>query len=141
MFILDTDHLGILQRHRSPEYDQLVARMSTIDETDIYITIVSFHEQISGWAKYVKGAQDSSKVVSGYQRLEQIIQDFATAQVLPFSTAAAEIFDDLKRKKVRVATMDLRIASIAIAQRMTVITRNTVDFSRVPELQFVDWTV
>jgi tRNA(fMet)-specific endonuclease VapC len=141
VFIFDTDHLGILQRQRSPEYDRLVAKMSPIDETDIDITIVSFHEQVNGWTKFVKGARESVKIVTGYQRLEQIIKDFAAAQVLPFSTAAAEIFDDLKSKKVRVATMDLRIASIAIAQRMTVVTRNTVDFSRVPELQIIDWTV
>lgn len=141
MFILDTDHLGILQRQRSPEYDRVVANFANVDETDIYITIVSFHEQVNGWTKYVKSKRDVSQVVMGYQRLERIIQDFAAAQVLPFSAAAAEVFDDLRSKKIRVATMDLRIASIAIAQRMAVVTRNTVDFSRIPGLAILDWTI
>jgi tRNA(fMet)-specific endonuclease VapC len=61
--------------------------------------------------------------------------------VLSFSEAAADIFEDLRKQKIRVATMDLRIGSIAIANRMTVLTRNTVDFQRIPNLSFEDWTV
>jgi len=37
--------------------------------------------------------------------------------------------------------MDLRIASIAIANQITLLTRNTVDFERIPNLLFEDWTV
>ena len=36
--------------------------------------------------------------------------------------------------------MDLRIASLAIASQMTLLTRNTVDFQHVPDLPFEDWT-
>ena len=37
--------------------------------------------------------------------------------------------------------MDLRIAAIVIANQMTLLTRNTVDFERVPNLAFEDWTI
>ena len=50
-------------------------------------------------------------------------------------------FEDFKRKKIRVATMDLRIASIAVSQQMAVVTRNTVDYERIPGLVVQDWTV
>jgi len=63
------------------------------------------------------------------------------AQVLPFSPAAADIYDDLRRSRIRVGPMDLRIASIAIANQMTVLTTNAVDFQRVPNLSFEDWTL
>jgi len=36
--------------------------------------------------------------------------------------------------------MDLRIGSIAMANGMTVLTRNTVDFEKIPNLQVEDWT-
>lgn len=109
--------------------------------TDIYVTIISFHEQVSGWTKYVKGSQDQSEIVMGYLRLEKILYDFSESQVLPYSLSASEIFDDIKRQKIRIPTMDLRIASIAIAQRMILVTRNTVDFERIPGLDLQDWTL
>jgi tRNA(fMet)-specific endonuclease VapC len=78
--------------------------------------------------------------VAGYWRLENILADFAQAQVLPFSSDAAEIFTEFRAQKIRVATMDLRIASIAIANQMTLLTRNSVDFERIPNVSIEDWT-
>jgi tRNA(fMet)-specific endonuclease VapC len=61
--------------------------------------------------------------------------------MVSFATAAADIYDDLRQHRVRVGSMDLRIASIAIANPMTLLTRNQVNFARVPGLQFEDWTL
>lgn len=140
MYVLDTDHLGILTRRRGIEFDNLVKRVAAVGETNIYLTIVSFHEIVTGWTKYVKQSQSPQKIVTGYFRLETILRDFASAQVLPFSTAASEIFEDIKRQKLRLATMDLRIASIAISPQMVVVTRNAVDYERIPGLVVEDWT-
>ncbi len=141
MFILDSDHLSILQRQGpASEYRNLANRIAAYSATHFCVTIVSFHEQVNGWTAYVARAMDSAGLVHGYRRLEGILSDFARAQVLPFSAAAAEIYDDLRRRRIRVGPMDLRIASIAIANQMTVLTRNAVDFQRVPDLPFEDWT-
>ena len=35
--------------------------------------------------------------------------------------------------------MDLRIASIGLTNSMTIVTRNTVDYSRVPAIELQDW--
>lgn len=141
MFILDTDHLGILQGASGQACSSVLRRIAEVGDSSVYTTIVSFHEIVAGWTKYVKQSNDPRKIVSGYARFEQVLKDFSCSQVLPFSVAASEVFEDLKRRKVRVATMDLRIASIAISQRMTVITRNTVDYERIPGLSVQDWTM
>lgn len=141
MFILDTDHLGILQGHRGEDCTNILKRIAVVSDSNVYTTIVSFHEIVAGWTKYVKQSNNPQKIVTGYARLEQVLKDFSCSQVLPFSLAASEVFEDFKRKRVRVATMDLRIASIAISQHMTVITRNTVDYERIPGLIVQDWTI
>ena len=140
MFILDTDHLGILQGPRGEECVKVHKRIADVGDSNVYTTIISFHEIVAGWTKYVKQSNSPQKIVTGYARLEQVLKDFSCSQVLPFSLAASEVFEDFKRKKIRVATMDLRIASIAISQHMTVITRNTVDYERIPGLIVQDWT-
>jgi tRNA(fMet)-specific endonuclease VapC len=46
----------------------------------------------------------------------------------------------LKRSRLRVGTMDLKIAAIALAHGATLLTRNLKDFGRVPGLRIEDWT-
>ena len=62
-------------------------------------------------------------------------------QIASFDQAAADCFDDLRRQRVRIGTMDLRIAAIAITRDWTLLTRNAADFAKVPGLLFEDWTV
>jgi tRNA(fMet)-specific endonuclease VapC len=49
-------------------------------------------------------------------------------------------FDQLKSAKIRIGTMDLRIAAIALSRNLTVLTRNLSDFGKVPGLRIEDWT-
>jgi tRNA(fMet)-specific endonuclease VapC len=130
-----------LQRVSNPHYAALSQRMSRFAQNDFHVAIVSFHEQILGWTAYIAKARGTEGVVRGYLRLDEILADFSVAQVLQFDDAAANEFNKLRQQRVRVGTMDLRIASIALASDMTVLTRNLVDFQRVPQLRVEDWTV
>jgi tRNA(fMet)-specific endonuclease VapC len=141
MYILDTDHLGILQRQSGREYAVLSQRLAQYPQEQFFTTIVSFHEEVLGWTAYLSRATDQAATIRGYERLELLLGSFVQAQVLPFGAAATDIFDELRRKGIRIGTMDLRIASIGIANRMTVLTRNTVDFAKVPGLPIEDWTL
>lgn len=141
MFVLDSDHLSILQGKKGRDYAALQSRLAAITETDVFTTIISFHEQIGGWYKSLARPRKQRDVVFAYQMLERVISNFAEMQVLPFDDAAAAQFQSLREQRVRIGTMDLRIASIALANKMTLLTRNTVDFQRVPDLHFEDWTL
>jgi tRNA(fMet)-specific endonuclease VapC len=141
MYVLDSDHLSILLRRQGQEFENLSQRCSAFRAADFFVTIISFHEQFNGWTKYIARAKDSNSLVRGYAQLETVVDSFARAQVLPFGAAAADVYDELRKQRVRVGAMDLRIASISIANQMTLLTRNTVDFERVPNLNFADWTL
>jgi tRNA(fMet)-specific endonuclease VapC len=59
---------------------------------------------------------------------------------LDYDENAAETYKNLKSQKIRIGTMDLKIASIAISQRAILISRNLKDFEEVPNLVVKDWT-
>ena len=48
MVVLDTDVLTLLQRQHGEPYARLAARIATAGE-EVYVTIVSFEEQMRGW--------------------------------------------------------------------------------------------
>lgn len=140
MILLDTDHLGITQRQTQPEFSRLAARLRQPTSLELYVSILSFHEQIAGWNVYIHRARTPEGVVRGYRMLQGILTDFATMRVLPFDEAAARTFEALLARRVRIGTMDLRIAAVAISRDLTLLSRNLADFRKVPGLDVEDWT-
>jgi tRNA(fMet)-specific endonuclease VapC len=141
MYLFDTDHISIIQRRTQPEFGRLTQRTNQHPPTAFYFPIISFHEQTLGANAYIQRARTVADVVRGYGMFQQILADFAGAQVLPFDPAAAAAFDTLRSQQVRIATMDLRIAAVALANGKTLLTRNRRDFQQVPGLNLEDWTV
>lgn len=139
-YLLDTDHISILQRQTGTEYAVLSSRISRLPLTEFAFSLISFHEQALGCHAYLNRARNVQDVVKGYGMFAQVLQDFVAAPVLPFDALAAAAFNDLLARRVRVATMDLRIAAIALSRGMMLLTRNVRDFSKVPGLQHEDWT-
>jgi tRNA(fMet)-specific endonuclease VapC len=58
-----------------------------------------------------------------------------------FDSAAAEAYDNLRRSRIRIGTMDLKIAAIVISLDATLLSRNQRDFRKVPGLKIEDWTI
>lgn len=141
MFLLDSDHLTIMQRRSGAEYGILERRLRSVADTEVFVSIVSFHEQVGGWNKHLARPRSRRDVVFAYQMFQRILSDFVQMQVLPFDEPAAAEFESLRKQRVRIGTMDLRIAAVAIANDMTLLTRNAVDFERVPGLRFEDGTL
>jgi tRNA(fMet)-specific endonuclease VapC len=140
-YLLDTDHISFLQRRSSPEFARLTIRMDRHSPADFALSIVSFHEQMLGAHNFINRARTNIDVIRGYNLLLETLQGFASAPVLSFDTEAIAIFDELRRQKVRVSTMDLRIAAIAISHNLVLLTRNVSDFSKIPGLVTENWTV
>jgi len=65
---------------------------------------------------------------------------FCAIPLIAFDQAAAAIVQRLQKQRIRIGTMDLKIASIALAQDATLLSRNVADFEKVPGLRVEDWT-
>jgi tRNA(fMet)-specific endonuclease VapC len=118
-----------------------MVRMGQHSPIDFALSVVSFHEQILGAHNFINRARTSADVIRGYALLSETLQSFATAPILSLDAGAIAIFDELRGKRVRVSTMDLRIAAIALSHNLVLLTRNVSDFSKVPDLVTQDWTV
>ena len=134
LFVLDTDHLTLLQ-HSHPLVRQHVSAMSL---TAIAVTIVTAEEQLRGWLDVVRRHNGSPRQLWAYQGLRDAILFLQHVTILPFDQAAYQQFESLRQQKVRIGTQDLRIASITLANNATLVTRNKRDFVQVPGLTIED---
>lgn len=140
MYVLDTDHISVLQHGEEPARGDLRARMNALDESAFFLTIVSFHEQVLGWNAYIQRHRSVDRTVHAYRMYEDMLDEYASAQLLSFDGRAAKEFVRLSELRLRLGVTDLPIAAIVIANEMTLLSRNLKDFQRVPDLRVEDWT-
>jgi tRNA(fMet)-specific endonuclease VapC len=141
VYVLDTDILSIHQSKKGAEYHRVHTRLDQVEPASVFVSIVSFHEQVVGWNAYLQRAKKMVGLIRAYGKFERMLLDFTRLNILGFDQDAANEFDRLKSLGVRIGAMDLRIAAIALANDFILVTRNTVDFERVPGLRIEDWTV
>ena len=140
MIILDTDIVSLLDRREGDAYENIVARLAHPDASEVCTTIVTFEEQLRGWLTTIASARSPVQQVRAYGRLHRLLRAYQLRPVIDFDDAAVKRFAELRRT-VRIGTMDLRIASIALTHGALLVTRNLVDFRQVPELQVEDWSI
>ncbi len=117
---------------------RLVQRLDASGE-EAAITIVSVEEQLRGWLAQIARLRDPFRETAPYQRLQERIASLAAWNVLPWTKEAADVFVRLRAGGLRIGTMDLKIASIALSLNATVLTRNLRHFEKVPGLRAESW--
>ena len=140
MIVLDTDCLSLLNRERIVEASSLQRRLDEFPIDELFTTIVTFEEQMRGWLAFIARSRTLKEEIFAYEMLHHSLKTFRNTNVLDFDEPAAAELAKLKAAKIRVGTMDLKIAAIAIANNAILVTRNLVDFEKVPGLNAQDWT-
>ncbi len=140
MFVLDTDHISLMEWNTGSARQRLLRRLSAVPPDEVFTTIVTYEEQTRGWMAYTARARTTAQQVEAYRKLERHLDLYRGIQVLGFDERAGTEFDHLRALRLRIGAMDLKIASIALAHNAPVLTRNLKDFSRVPDLRVEDWT-
>jgi tRNA(fMet)-specific endonuclease VapC len=139
MIVLDTDCVSLLERDNE-DAAVLRKRLTTAAPGEVVTTIITFEEQMRGWLAFLAKARTLEKQIVAYSKLFRFLENYRVITVLPFESVAAIEFERLQKQKIRVGTMDLKIASIALANNALLVTRNIADFEQVPNLQIADWT-
>jgi len=91
-------------------------------------------------AELLFGARNSQRVEENLSTLEDFFRPFES---FPFDDRSAEIYGRIRAELSAdgdvIGPNDLQIAAIARANDLTLVTHNTDEFSRVPELDLEDW--
>jgi tRNA(fMet)-specific endonuclease VapC len=139
VLILDTDHMSLLE-WGADESGPLRERLADVSPNDVATTIISYEEQMRGWMAYVARARTLAQQLEAYRRLRRHLENYRQVRVVDFDEAAVDQFQHFQRARIRIGTMDLKIAAIALSHNATLLSRNLADFRKVPGLRVEDWT-
>ncbi len=131
--LLDTNSL-IDHLRRGPA-SKVTARLAAAPSGSIYLCSVVVAELMYGALRSGPAHQAANLAL-----IASLRQLFAS---LPFDDRAAEEYGQVRAHLAALGTPigpnDLMIAAIALANRVTLVTHNTAEFSRVPGLALEDW--
>ncbi len=134
LYLLDTNTVSYFLRDHTPT---LSSRLLGMAPESLAISVITAGELRFG----VKRLGTSQRASALAQRLEQILESFAT---LPLPPEAGDCYaatrTHLETKGTPIGGNDLWIAAHALAGDMTVITNNLREFQRVPGLKVEDWS-
>lgn len=136
-YLLDTDHLTLLERGHGP----LVHRLAAEPAGAVGVSAVTVEEALRGRLGYLSRRLDGAARVRAYALLLGTLELFNRMPVVPFDGACEARYQHLRSLKLRVGTQDQKIAAVALANNLTVLTRNQRDFVQVPGLVVADWAV
>lgn len=140
MYLLDTDHITLLARS-GEEGERILKRVLVAPEGEVSASIVSYEEQMRGWLAQLNRISAVNQQAIYYTRLEENLRFYNQIPLISFDTAVVEQFQALWVQRIRIGTMDLKIAATALAHDATLLTRNAKDFSKVPGLRLEDWSI
>jgi tRNA(fMet)-specific endonuclease VapC len=139
MYLLDTDHISLIARG-GEEGRRIVKRLVVLPSTEVAVSIISYEEQMRGWLAEIAAARTPDRQEAKYRELGRMLTYYCATPIIPFDRVAIDVFQNLWLQRLRVGTMDLKIASIALANNAILLTRNLTDFNRVPNLHTEDWS-
>lgn len=130
MYLLDTNICIHCMRKPS---SVLIEKLFSFDPKDLFISSVTVSELEYGSAK------------SRYPETTryQVAQFLAPFNILPFTSedavCAGRMRQYLESKGTPIGPYDLQIAAQALTRGFAVVTHNTREFKRVPQLVIEDW--
>ena len=130
MFLLDTNICILLMKNKYPE---LVKKLLNSDPSEMAVSSITVYELEYGAAK-------SQWPEKNRNHVKLFLAPFS---IIPFDSndaiIAGEIRHILEKAGTPIGPYDLQIAAQGLARGFTVVTHNTGEFSRVPNLRLTDW--
>jgi tRNA(fMet)-specific endonuclease VapC len=139
MYLLDTSIVSnFLDERRF--YPQLTELILSQPPELIFTSIITVEEILQGALASVQKTKRKPAVAVAYQYFEELFSALNQFQILSYTPEAELIYQSLTAKIKRIGTQDCRIAAIAKANKLTVVTVNVNDFIGIGLVDVEDWT-
>ncbi len=137
MHLLDSDTLA----HLYAGHGTVVQRLRQCDDVEIGIAIVTKAEILRARCDFLLKAAGTDQLLRAQNWLERSEALLQQLLVVPFDDRAAEEFERLSEARAagKIGHVDLLVASVALANRATLVTRNLRHFRQVPNLILENW--
>jgi tRNA(fMet)-specific endonuclease VapC len=137
MHLLDTDTLT----HAHSGHAGIAERIHQVGEANVATTIITAIEILRGRHEFLLKASNGEQLLRAQQLLEASEELLQSLAIMPVDAATAVEFDKLRQNKKlkKIGRADLLIASIALAHRATLVTRNRRHFQQIPGLKVENW--
>ncbi len=137
MHILDTDTLTHLQKGN----EKVKERLENANDFEFAITIITKAEILRGRIEFLLKAEDAIALEKAQRFLiesEKLLEQIPT---IGFDNNSLSKFEELKQnsKLRKIGRADLLIASICLASRAVLVTRNLKHFKQFPNLKVENW--
>jgi tRNA(fMet)-specific endonuclease VapC len=137
MHLLDTDTLT----HLHAGHPRVIDHIKKLDDPMVGTTIITKIEVLRGRFDFMLKAATGAELLRAQQLLVRSEELLAQTIVVPVDEAAAIQFERLRATRAlkKIGRADLLIASVALAQRATLVTRNMRHFRQIPGLSLANW--
>ncbi len=137
MHILDTDTLT----HLHAGHPNVIRNLKKLDDPDVRITIITKIELLRGRSEFLIKAADRNQLVRAQKLFDRTEELLSQIPVLPIDENSAIKFEALKNIKNlrKIGRKDILIASVSLAHRAVLVTRNIRHFRQVPDLAIANW--
>ncbi len=135
--MLDTDTLT----HLWAGHPNVVDRLRFVEDPEVGITVVTKAEVLRGRINYLLKAETGTNLLKAQELLFRTEESLKQLLIVPVSQTVSEEFERLRAvsKLRKIGQADLLIASTSLANRATLVTRNTRHFKQIPGLRVVNW--
>src|SRR4051812_26144792 len=109
-FLFDTDHLTLFQ-HKHPA---LMQRLALHAADAVAICPINIEETMRGRLATLARVLTGQRHVQAYAHLIAAEEMFRLFPIVPFDINSENLFQQLRAARLRVGTLDLKIAAIAL---------------------------
>jgi tRNA(fMet)-specific endonuclease VapC len=137
MYLLDPDTLTHLHAGNS----NVLARLKSVIDIEVGITIITKVEVVRGRIDYLVKAESGASLLKAQELLFRTETLLSELLIIPIDRPASTEFDRLRdiSKFRKIGRADLLIASITLANRAILVTRNLRHFKQITALKVENW--